>query len=61
MDIGFIRGGGIGAARKEIESNKNLSVMSRSFPMLIRENNCQISKIFKQSLVWSDYLDLVKT
>ena len=36
MGIGFMRGNGMGDAKKEIESNKNLSVMSRSFPMLIK-------------------------
>lgn len=34
MGIGFM--GGIGGARQAIESNENLSVMSTSFPMLIK-------------------------
>lgn len=37
MNVGFIRGGGIGAARKEIETNQNMSVVSRNFPMLIKK------------------------
>lgn len=37
MGIGYMRGGGIDDARKTVETNDKLSVVSRSFPMLIKK------------------------